>query len=290
MPNFTTKILNVKLIVKLIVLLAIFYLYGGRSAYSEEFRAPPLQSQNLSSSSFPTNTPLPQSDFYLGPVAYTSQDYSAYTTFPNDSLSKTGQENSDKETVIYLSEEEFEKYKDSFLVWKDYKLYKNNQDEERSMTLLDDSLAMNTEESQTISIGGIVGYENSVVLEVKQTIIARINFDLDSDVILNESLPLLNILGKHLNTPALQNFFVLVQAHTCNLGSYEYNLGLSERRATSVQKYLSDILNVNEERILVRGASFSAPIASNDTEEGRAMNRRVEFMIIKNDPHLENPR
>jgi outer membrane protein OmpA-like peptidoglycan-associated protein len=70
-----------------------------------------------------------------------------------------------------------------------------------------------------------------------------------------------------------------VAGHTDSSGSDQYNLQLSERRARSVAQYLIS-QGVKPERIITVGAGKAYPIASNDTEAGRAANRRVELTIV----------
>jgi OOP family OmpA-OmpF porin len=67
---------------------------------------------------------------------------------------------------------------------------------------------------------------------------------------------------------------LLVEGHTDNIGSRDYNIGLSERRAQSVADWL--IANgVDTDRITTVGRGLDFPVAPNDTEEGRQLNRRV---------------
>ncbi|MEH3048549.1 OmpA family protein [Sphingomonas adhaesiva] len=73
--------------------------------------------------------------------------------------------------------------------------------------------------------------------------------------------------------------YIDVYGHTDSTGSDSYNQGLSERRATSVADYLSSH-GVQPARIATRGFGETQPIASNETEEGRAANRRVEIKIV----------
>lgn len=75
---------------------------------------------------------------------------------------------------------------------------------------------------------------------------------------------------------------ILLAGHTDATGSDQYNLELSRRRAQSVSDFLS-IQNVNPERFTVQGYGESDPVASNDTAEGRAQNRRVEVAIWANE-------
>ncbi|MCH7411090.1 OmpA family protein [Belliella sp. DSM 111904] len=77
-----------------------------------------------------------------------------------------------------------------------------------------------------------------------------------------------------------------IEGHTDSRGSYNYNLGLSERRAGSVMNYLK-MQGVASDRITTIGYSFDKPVASNDTDEGRAKNRRVEILITANDQLIE---
>jgi outer membrane protein OmpA-like peptidoglycan-associated protein len=70
-----------------------------------------------------------------------------------------------------------------------------------------------------------------------------------------------------------------VYGHTDSTGSDGYNQGLSERRAASVADYLST-RGVRRERLATRGFGETQPIASNETEDGRAANRRVEIKLV----------
>jgi outer membrane protein OmpA-like peptidoglycan-associated protein len=73
--------------------------------------------------------------------------------------------------------------------------------------------------------------------------------------------------------------YVDVYGHTDSTGSDAYNQGLSERRARSVADYLAS-RGVRDVRLGVRGFGESQPVASNDTETGRAENRRVEIKLV----------
>ena len=72
-----------------------------------------------------------------------------------------------------------------------------------------------------------------------------------------------------------------ISGHTDNKGSASYNQGLSERRAKSVVDYLV-ARGISIDRLTFIGYGLAQPIATNDTEEGRALNRRTEFKIIEN--------
>jgi len=71
---------------------------------------------------------------------------------------------------------------------------------------------------------------------------------------------------------------VAVVGHTDNVGGYDNNLDLSKQRADAVVADLVNTYGIDNARLFAAGASFLAPIASNETEEGRALNRRVELV------------
>jgi len=75
---------------------------------------------------------------------------------------------------------------------------------------------------------------------------------------------------------------ITVDGHTDNIGTSSYNQYLSDRRCSAVAKYLIE-LGVSEDRISWKGHGGSAPITSNETEEGRQKNRRVAFIISEKD-------
>ena len=92
----------------------------------------------------------------------------------------------------------------------------------------------------------------------------------------SELTKLATILNKYDDTN------ILLAGHTDATGSDEYNLELSQRRAHSVADYLV-VQDVNSERFSVHGYGESDPVATNDTEGGRAQNRRVEIAIWANE-------
>jgi hypothetical protein len=71
-----------------------------------------------------------------------------------------------------------------------------------------------------------------------------------------------------------------VQGHTDNKGSDAYNMELSEKRAQTVCTYL-ELFGIQPERLLAAGYGETRPVASNDTKEGRAKNRRVELVKME---------
>ncbi|MBT8146788.1 MAG: OmpA family protein [Gammaproteobacteria bacterium] len=72
---------------------------------------------------------------------------------------------------------------------------------------------------------------------------------------------------------------IQVTGHTDSTGALDYNYGLSDRRARSVGNYLAS-KGVDQNRIITQGVGPDQPIASNESEAGRAQNRRVELQIV----------
>ncbi len=108
----------------------------------------------------------------------------------------------------------------------------------------------------------------------------KIQFEFDKDVITPESDPTLILVARLLNkNPRLK---VICLAHTDSVGTEEYNLDLSERRAKSVKAFLVK-QGVPPPSIRFKGMGYSRPIADNSTDEGRAKNRRVEFRVTYRD-------
>jgi OmpA-OmpF porin, OOP family len=103
-----------------------------------------------------------------------------------------------------------------------------------------------------------------------------LSFDTDKDVVKPESQPTLAEIAKLLNgEPSLR---LHVVGHTDNQGKPDYNLDLSRRRAASVVRELTSKYGIAASRLDGFGCGLYSPIASNEAEEGRAKNRRVELV------------
>jgi OmpA-OmpF porin, OOP family len=105
-------------------------------------------------------------------------------------------------------------------------------------------------------------------------IIGTIHFDFDEAEIMPDALPVLNEISDVMQkNPGLN---MNINGFTDNIGTLEYNQRLSERRAEAAKKYLVD-QGIDSNRFTINGFSYTMPVSSNETEEGRRMNRRVEF-------------
>ena len=105
----------------------------------------------------------------------------------------------------------------------------------------------------------------------------NILFDYDRAELRPEYLASLNTFGKFLQENT--GTFVLLSGFTDAIGSQEYNLGLSRRRAESVGAYLADNFNIARDRLVLQWYGKAHPVADNATETGRAENRRVEVIV-----------
>jgi outer membrane protein OmpA-like peptidoglycan-associated protein len=103
-------------------------------------------------------------------------------------------------------------------------------------------------------------------------------FDTNKADLKPESAPTLEQIAKLINgDPKLA---VLIVGHTDNQGAYDYNIDLSKRRAETVVAALAKNYKVDAKRLRAAGVGMVAPAASNDTEDGRAKNRRVEVVKL----------
>ena len=105
--------------------------------------------------------------------------------------------------------------------------------------------------------------------------INAINFDFGISKIKPESYSYLNSMADFLNRTGVS---VTVKGHTDNVGSDDFNMKLSKNRAQAVVDYLAS-KGVPRNRLSYQYFGSSKPLTSNDTEEGRALNRRVEFEL-----------
>jgi len=121
-------------------------------------------------------------------------------------------------------------------------------------------------------------YKLVVVTQTKIEIKQTIYFDFDKYSIKPVSFPLLNEVAQALkDNPTIK---VRIEGHTDSQGTDKHNLKLSDGRARSVRTYLIK-RGIDGGRVVSKGYGESMPIADNRSKEGRAENRRVEFVITE---------
>ena len=127
----------------------------------------------------------------------------------------------------------------------------------------------------------IENLDNVMIVEMQpfkdgnRTVIQNLFFDFNSAEILPESYATIERLYQFLKQNGRMK--VTIEGHTDNIGTEKYNLELSKRRADAIRQALIE-KGIKEDRIIARGMGRNNPIATNDTEEGRAQNRRVELV------------
>jgi OOP family OmpA-OmpF porin len=120
------------------------------------------------------------------------------------------------------------------------------------------------------------------VRDNKIVINEKVQFEVNSAKILEVSHDLLNEVAKVINeNPQIKK--IEVEGHASSEGSDAHNLTLSNNRAKAVMKYLTGKAGIAKTMLTSKGFGETQPIASNDTEEGREKNRRVEFTITEQD-------
>ena len=112
----------------------------------------------------------------------------------------------------------------------------------------------------------------------KNFILRGVKFEFDSDRLTEPAKLILNEVAETLK--AYPTIKVDLEGHTDNVGTDNYNLGLSERRANSVKSYLAG-RSIEAPRMNPVGYGESRPIDTNETDEGREENRRVELKVLE---------
>ncbi|MEA1873571.1 MAG: OmpA family protein [Bacteroidota bacterium] len=138
--------------------------------------------------------------------------------------------------------------------------------------------------SENFNIPAATGYQEvikDVVLSKvgvgTKIVLKNIFFDYNKSTLRSESYPELERLRKLLNS--YSDMRIEIGGHTDNHGSLKYNTDLSQARAKAVVDYLVS-LGINRSRMEFKGYAYLQPIDTNDTDEGRQQNRRVEFKVL----------
>ena len=116
------------------------------------------------------------------------------------------------------------------------------------------------------------------LMEEGKAVTSDILFDVNSDVIKPQSYEIINQFGDALvKNPSLR---IRIIGHTDSDGTDAANLMLSQKRAAAVRKYITGHYTVDASRMETDGKGESQPVAPNTTADGKAKNRRVEFVKL----------
>jgi len=105
-----------------------------------------------------------------------------------------------------------------------------------------------------------------------------VNFEFDSDQIEAQGHVQVLEIAHALKSTELSGHHMVIEGHTDEVGKSDYNVDLSYRRATTVMRALSEQYGIQSNRLQVNGFGETKPIASNESDEGRALNRRVTLV------------
>ena len=132
------------------------------------------------------------------------------------------------------------------------------------------------EMEKNIPDANVTRVEEGILLELNGEILFGFDQEVLTETAQSNLNQLVSILNKYPDTD------IEVQGHTDSKGSQKYNQALSERRASAVVNYLK-VHNIPASRLTMVGYGETSPRYTNDTEEGRAKNRRVDFLVVANE-------
>ena len=136
------------------------------------------------------------------------------------------------------------------------------------------TIRINALELEEVDITKVRGpREVTVVLDSRS-----LHFDFDRYNVKAEYYSLLQNLIEYMN---YNDYDVTIVGHTDSKGTEAYNMGLGQRRADSAKAKLLEFGLVSDRILGTKSRGESEPVATNDTEEGRAQNRRIEFHLMR---------
>lgn len=148
--------------------------------------------------------------------------------------------------------------------------------EERVVTRLD-VIEVEAMEGEMVTVDAAAMRED--ITSTGKAVLYGIHFETDAATLTSDSDATLEEIATLLgDDPGLK---LHVVGHTDDVGTLEYNLDLSSRRAAAVRAALTERFGIAAERLVANGVGPLAPVASNESEQGRALNRRVELVPIR---------
>lgn len=171
------------------------------------------------------------------------------------------------------------KLKAEQLAWQKAKEEAERKAREKQLAALQEKAAALEREKVMLAEAGKINWATvkSTGKEIIITILAA-NLFTPATELKPSGKEILDQVGKFL--AAYPDYHVIVRGHTDSVGNIALNQALSEKRANKVREYLVAYQNIQPTRITAEGLGPSQPMASNDTEAGRMLNRRVEIVMI----------
>lgn len=184
---------------------------------------------------------------------------------------ETGAEKKGTETMVYSLSGITELYNPQF---KDQKILLSDQ---KKLALAENAPPQNPEKMTEEEIRELRSKLNSIHFDEVLFISDKINFEVGSAKIIPSSYPELDKIARIIKKKDVK---VRIEGHTDSQSSAAFNQTLSEKRANAIRDYFIK-KEIDPESLETVGYGESKPIADNETKEGRAMNRRVEFIIVE---------
>ncbi len=138
-----------------------------------------------------------------------------------------------------------------------------------------------SEKTESIDASKLTKEELTNKLASLGSVDVNIHFAVNSDKLSTKEITKLETIAKALNSNVLKDKRVFIEGHTDWDGDEFSNMDLSQRRANSVTKILLDKFGIKSERLTSLGFGETYPVASNETKEGKAKNRRVSIFIYE---------
>ena len=142
----------------------------------------------------------------------------------------------------------------------------------------ENTIRINALEIERIDITDIIPEDKGPDQQIVVMDERALNFDFDKSVVKPQYFEMLHKFVEYVN---FNDYEVVIEGHTDSIGSNQYNIGLSRRRAEAVKAKLIEF-GLAEDRIVgIEAKGEEYPVATNETPEGRLQNRRVEFRLVQ---------
>jgi outer membrane protein OmpA-like peptidoglycan-associated protein len=187
--------------------------------------------------------------------------------------------------LTLLGERKIREFRPNIFSPKETQLYIdaiNKQDGGMMNGVIRNNVRHNSDEkTESIDIDKLTKEQLASKLNQLGSIDVNILFARNSDKLSNVEIEKLAVIAKALKEDSLNGKRVFVEGHTDSDGSEYFNMDLSQRRADSVTKLLQDKFGIEGKRLTSLGFGKTYPVATNETNEGKAKNRRVTIFVYQ---------